>query len=64
MAGRIKVARLREDQIDAATGLVTEVFLIQLRVVGFEADHDQQQSYRDGFMGLVRFFFAHGEPYR
>ncbi|HTR61694.1 MAG TPA: GNAT family N-acetyltransferase [Candidatus Binataceae bacterium] len=63
MADRIKVARLREEQIDAATRLVTEVFLIQLRVVGFEPDHEQQRSYRDGFLRLVRFFFAHGEPY-
>lgn len=54
---------MREDQIDAATRLVTEVFLIQLRVVGFEPDHEQRQSYRDGFLRLVRFFFAHGEPY-
>ena len=63
MAGQTKIARLREDQIDAATRLITEVFLIQLRVVGFDPDHDQQQAYRDGFLRLVRFFFAHGEPY-
>jgi len=63
MAEGIKTARLREDQIDAATRLVTEVFLIQLRMVGFEPDHEQQQSYRDGFLRAVRFVFAHGEPY-
>src|SRR5215469_507529 len=63
MAGRIKVARLSEDQIDAATRLVAEVFVTQLRTVGFEPDHDQQKAYRDGFLGAVRFVFAHGEPY-
>ena len=63
MAGQIKVARLRENQIEAATRLVTDVFLIQLRTVGFEPDHDQQKSYYDGFLRLIRFFFAHGEPY-
>lgn len=62
MADRPNVARLREDQIEDAAGLIARVFFDQLRLVSFETTEEQRHSYQDGFLRLVRFFYAHGEP--
>jgi GNAT superfamily N-acetyltransferase len=62
MAERIHVARLREEEIEAAAELVSRVFFEQLRAVSFETDEEQRRSYAEGFVRVVKFFYAHGEP--
>ncbi len=62
-AGSYTRARLLEHQIEAAADLMNRVFLFQLRSVSVEPTADEQRAYLEGYLRVVRYCFAHGEPY-
>jgi GNAT superfamily N-acetyltransferase len=63
MADQVNVARLKEEQIESAADLMTRVFFEQLDFVSFETTEEQRQSYRDGYLRVVRYAYVHAEPY-
>jgi GNAT superfamily N-acetyltransferase len=62
MAERMSVARLREDQIEAAADLMNLVFFEQLRVASRPPSAEQQLAYREGYLRVAKYWCAHGEP--
>ncbi len=63
MAERTVIVRLREDQVDGAGDLMTRVFVDQLQAVGIDSSEEQRRAYLDGYLRVVRYFLAHGEPW-
>ncbi len=63
MAEQIIVSRLKEEQIEAAAELMTRVVAERLRELSFESNDAHRRAYSDGYIRVVRYCFAHGEPY-